>query len=258
MLRKSLITAIVCVFASPFVHARGPQDPNNLVNVDLLRLRTQMVRRMSVEQIEAHNASMLASLPPAVYSTNRALSISPYYAARMIETLWSHPIAGFGDAQYQQPHVKIGYCFGRAAYAHIALLKLGLTKRGIKKIWAVGPMNTGDTSWAFHVATLAITDSGWMTIDNFPGRAMTAQQWMEHMKKISTDGKLMFFITDPQKFSVSLHTYDRVQLGLDLDRQTDWYKHYFKDLMKWFSNDKAAREFFQQYQVFDLRNPPQA
>jgi len=257
MLASSTLTLAAAYFYES-AHADAILTPRQAVNADLLKVRAQFARRATLAQVEANNEAVIANLPTSIAGGTRAKSITQDYANNLIQSINSHPVAGFADRQYQQAHVKIGYCFGRAAYAHLALLNRGLDRRAIRKIWAVGPMQTGDTAWAFHVSTIALGDDGqWWTIDNFTGRSMPVTEWMKYMKTLSTDGKLTFFISEPQKFSVSLGKYDRIQLGLDLDRSTDWYKHYFRDLTRWFGNHNANREYFRDYGLPHLTRPEQ-
>ena len=223
---------------------------------DLLAVRSRILSRFGGDAVERHNQAMIASLPKPAANSTRVQSVSREFAENLMRSIDMNPITSYwGMDKYNRvtEGVNIGYCFGRATYGHLALLKNGVDKNAIRKIWAVGPMKTGATSWAFHVSTIVRADNGeWLAVDNFPGQVLNIQKWMEYVKRISTDGKLTFFITNPEKFSVSLGTYDRVQLGLDIGRNQDWYKHYFADLMKWFGSEQS-RPFFDENGVPDLR-----
>ena len=54
---------------------------------------------------------------------------------------------------------------------------------------------------------------------------------MENYSKYSPKKDLRFYVTTPEKFSVNTGKYERYQLGLDVSRDVDWFKHYFKDMM---------------------------
>lgn len=218
----------------------------DLVEKDLLKVRQSFVSSSTTAAVEAQNQAMIDALPKTIEGGDRMKAVSYDFAKRMLRTIDEHPVvAWYAMQKYDRKEVNIGYCFGRATYVHLALLKNGVDKRAIKKIWAVGPMLAGGINWAFHVATFARAEDGqWITIDNFPGQIMTIQQWMAHMKLLSADGKLTFYITEPRKFSVSLGTYDRVQLGRDLPKHQDWYRGYFNDLLDWFKDDKTSTEFY--------------
>ena len=66
------------------------------------------------------------------------------------------------------------------------------------------------------------------------GRAVSVGDWLKVYENESLKGDLRIYFSDPRKFTPLLGKYDNVQLGLKLDRDEDWYKGFFKDLMLWF------------------------
>ncbi len=137
--------------------------------------------------------------------------------------------------KYNPPRIDIGFCFGRATFAHLMLLKMGLQKESIMKIWAVGPIKTPTVTWEFHVATIAYTQElGWMVIDNFFDRPLSVRRWTELISLMNTNSRMRIYITPAEKFSILTGKYDRTDLGLDLALNRDWYRHYFIDMMKSF------------------------
>ncbi len=249
-LKLALVSAVLATAQSSMA------VESELVRSDLIRVRSRFAAQATVEAVNRHNEAVMASLPQATPGSSRVQSVPLAFADKLMQSIDTHPITSWiGMYKYERidQGVNIGYCFGRATYAHLALIKNGVDKNAVRKIWAVGPMNTGTIDWAFHVATIVRADNGeWITVDNFPGQVLTVRQWMEHMKLISTDGKLTFYITEAEKFSVSLGGYDRIQLGLDLSPEQDWYRNYFRDLMNWFGGPNA-RPFFDDNGVMDLR-----
>ncbi len=216
---------------------------------DLLRTRQNDVARIRSQnqdldlQIQRANERALGELN--AYGTDRKVSgrlnaITTEQAKMVLNSIHRHPVVSdYEYDRYNRPGVEIGFCFGRAAYVHLALLKMGVNKDSIKKIWAVGPMQTAEIAWDFHVATLVKSvDGSWLAIDSFVGRVMSVETWIKEIDKISQPGhRNRYYFSNPKKFSVSLGTYDRVQLGLDLNADQDWYRGYFADLMKWFRED---------------------
>jgi hypothetical protein len=226
---------------------------SSLIEKDLLQVRKAeleniRVRRLNVDrQIQLKNEAALLDLN--AYRTERIVegrmnSISRQQAQEILNSIYEHPVVSdYHYNKYNRPGVEIGFCFGRAAYVHLALLKFGINKDSIKKVWAVGPMVTGETAWDFHVATIVkSTDGSWIVIDNFVGQIMTIEEWLTNISKLAQTGhKVRYYFTEPKKFSVSLGDYDRVQLGLDLSKDQDWYKGYFTDLMKWFQEQNNQK-----------------
>ncbi|RZA07157.1 MAG: hypothetical protein EOP11_08455 [Proteobacteria bacterium] len=138
-------------------------------------------------------------------------------------------------SKYEQPGTSIGYCFGRAMFVHLWALKNHYRKDQIRKIWAVGSMKTWDNNWGFHVATM-IRDGAtgeWRIVDSYLRAPSTPRAWIKVFQAQNKEKQnLRFYITAPEKFTPNLGKYSRTQLGLDMTREKDWYKHYFTDMMQ--------------------------
>ena len=122
------------------------------------------------------------------------------------------------------------------------LLKMGVQKNSIRKIWAIGPMNTGDINWRYHVATMVYTKKGWLVLDTNHGGPVTPQEWIATYSKMSTDGKLRFYASDASKFAFMIGKYSRLQLGMDINQERDFYRGYFKDMMEWVRKRKLSED----------------
>ncbi len=222
-------------------------DSNRLLSTDLLKYQAGEVYHMQSKDVERANIEAIRELQATrmnrLVRTQKGVRLNGLnkpWVEKVVESIVYHPVVGrYQSEKYNRQDVKIGFCFGRATYAHIALLKMGVNKDAIRKAWVVGPMDAGGVRWQFHVTTLVkdFETNKWWAVDSFPGKVLEIEDWYRHMKKSDASGKLRIYITSPQKFSVSLGTYSRVQLGLDLPRSKDWYQHYFKDLMTWFQQD---------------------
>ena len=141
--------------------------------------------------------------------------------------------------QYDQAHCKIGYCFGRAYLAHMILLKMGLQQDSIRKVWAVGKMNSGTDHimWDFHVATTAyVKDYGWMVLDTNFNQPLPLRDWFNKNLSESVDGNVRLYVTDAKKFAITVGQYSSSELGFKLPRDADWYKGYFVDNTKTIRN----------------------
>jgi hypothetical protein len=134
------------------------------------------------------------------------------------------------SSKYDRSEVSIGYCFGRAMYYHLLLLRNKVSKSHIKKIWVVGPMKAYGTDWQFHVATIVkLKDNNWYALDTNENSILEVSSWAKKYLAMG-DGTVRVFITDPKKFTPSL-TYNKVQFGLNLNGKDDWYKGYFQDML---------------------------
>lgn len=214
------------------------EDP--LLGADLLRVQAHEVHGRSAVEVAAMNRAVfdaLAATPEPGGFSGRLTGISPEMASKVISSMGRHPVLQAASAgRYNQRETQIGYCFGRAAYAHLALLEMGIDRGSIRKIWAVGSMKSPSVTWQFHVSTIVRgSDGKWYAVDNyFGGRALEIEKWFDGLRPMNRAGDLRVYITDPSKFSVSLGTYDQVQLGLRLSKEQDWYKGYFQDMLNWF------------------------
>ena len=162
----------------------------------------------------------------------------------MLESIEKHPTLNSVNSQkYQREEAQIGYCFGRAMYYHLVLLKMGVPKNFIRKIWIVGPIATRSDNkliWGFHVATVVYTkDRGWVTIDTNEVKPEPVKDWYASNSSRSIDKKARIYVTNASKFGVSIETYNKVQLGIKSEEgslgikpnENDWYKGYFFDLL---------------------------
>ena len=210
-----------------------------LETANLYGYRTQEIANLTNEQITARNDADIAEFeayaPGARASQRTGADISYDAADAVIQATYSNPIVNPYNTKYQRPDVQIGYCFGRATFAHIALKKMGLQTSSIRKVWLVGPMTASSVKWGFHVATSAFVQGlGWRVLDSNIGHPVTVREWFDHYIFMSDDRRLRIFFTEPSRFGVSIARYDRVDMGLDLATERDWYQHYFYDLMAWF------------------------
>lgn len=228
-----------------------------LVSEDLLQVQRNDVYGKAEDQIKAQNEAMFQMLrdyQPRTEVAQRKDSVDRDFAALALASINQHPVVSEYNIFDRRNGMQIGFCFGRATYVHLALLRAGVNKDAIKKIWAVGPMKTGDITWQFHVGTMVKGPGDeWLVVDTFVRRVMTPQEWFATMQGIATDKTLRFYVTNPEKFSVSLGKYSRIELGLDLSSEQDWYSHYFKDLMTWMQAKPMS-----EVGLYDLRTgrPP--
>ena len=212
-----------------------------LVETDLYRLRTELIKNRSAGGIARLNRREIRDLElltiPA-RNVKRVRSVDPKSAQSMLASIELHPVVShYALSKYNTKASGIGFCFGRATYAHLMALDMGVQKEAIKKAFVVGPMKAGDTTWGFHVATLIKSGDDWLAIDSVPGTTpLKLQDWFAYFKKQSVDRKLMLFITEPEKFTPGPQSYTQIQMGLNLSREQDWYSGYFQDLMKWFAD----------------------
>jgi hypothetical protein len=166
---------------------------------------------------------------------------------REIEKLYNfaihHPIAGLSSLSKYDPTGEIGFCFGRALFVHLELLRRGVSKDSIKKVFAVGDlveqMNGKEITWQFHVATAVRDTQGeWWVID--PSyKLMKIRNWYKFMRQMATDRKLSVFVTQTPKIGPTAWEYN-IQDGGLLD---PFYNNYFKDLFQHFKQNPPIKDY---------------
>lgn len=233
LVAQTASSAVTC----KYVHQKTP-----FVNYENSFYYTQKIEAegYTVEQLKAFNERTLRDLENEIPTMNRspidqrAGSISVKDASAVVNAIHSNPVANPAKTYlYEKPGQGIGYCFGRASFAHLLLLKMGVRKEAIKKIWVVGPMKAFGNNWGFHVATLAHTkEKGWVAIDSNSGHIQTAAEWMKQYAAFSVDGKVRFYVSEASRFGVFPERYNRDNLGLDMPKEQDFYKNYFVELMQ--------------------------
>lgn len=265
MMTKSLFKFKVLVF-SLFVGVTLPsvtyakrqcehlfiQNQNYVLHKDLTDIRYYDTRDADIEKVQLQNIQLLEELKNDIpnQTTDRLQSVSVTEADRIQNSIYNNPVASPDVIdKYERPNTNIGYCFGRATYYHLLLLKLGVSKQSIRKIWAVGPMKTPNgILWSYHVATIVYTkDRGWLVLDPNSSKTESVSQWMEIYSEMSTDSKLKFYVTHPSKFGVDSDKYSRKMLGLDSDVNNDWFSHYFKNLVASLKEQPTERLLQKKY-----------
>lgn len=204
---------------------------------DLNAFYKQDVAAKTEDQVARENQSLIREIESYVpqQSQTRAQAVPIRWAKELLSVTYNHSVVGWNARdRYKRDGVEIGFCFGRAMFMHLVLLKMGVQKASIKKIWAVGPMQTRDgITWGHHVSTVVFSrEQGWVAVDTNHANPLPVREWMAHYKAQNNDGKLKFYITEPEKFGIETVKYTRVNLGLGMSRDSDWYQHYFVDMLK--------------------------
>lgn len=188
------------------------------------------VRGLSPEQVAALNDATVAGLESAPLPPIPK-AFTPGEASSLHLELYKNIVTSERQ-KYEQPGTAIGYCFGRAMFVHLRGLQLRYPKRQIKKLWAIGHMDAGGLNWSFHVTTIIRDGNGpWRVVDSYLSAPTTPRAWIDVFIKQNKEGNLRLYVTPAEKFTPDLGKYSREQLGLDLPREEDWYRHYFTDLM---------------------------
>lgn len=235
----SLAQAVVCkrIYSEPKIAPSLPKFIEE-VPLDLSAAQQKDASKFSKGELKKINKKKLQQLEEYIpeQGTERAGAVALSEIQPLLEVVEKHSVVSpENKGKYQQEDVDIGYCFGRAAYLHLLMLKMGLAKQSIVKLWAVGPQAnpSGDKNWGFHVATATyVRGYGWMTIDTNSFKIQPIRHWIQGNLDRSVDGKMQIYVTSAERFGLNVPKYDRLQMGLDITREQDWYRGYFKDMLQ--------------------------
>lgn len=179
------------------------------VNQDLgwLYQREVIEGNLSADQVAEENRLLLQALlrePRNFAESDRRRSLGRSEADALTNALFNHPVVGALAAKKYDPERVFGFCFGRAEWVYIELLRQGFAKSSMRKIFAVGPMRGPGQGWGFHVATMVRAINGnWWVIDLGSARAESVEDWMSAVKRLSVDSRLKFYVTEPDRLGAS-------------------------------------------------------
>lgn len=188
----------------------------------------------------ASNKSVLENLKNIPVNPNpgkRKAGLSSKEIQQLFREVSDHPVASLSKVEnYEKNSPGMGFCFGRATTAHIKALMAGADKSSIRKVWALGDLETGDTSWRYHVTTIIRDNKGaWHAIDPIMGRVMPVEQWYNQMKKFDTkSGNMRIFDTEPKRFGP-----DNPSKYSPKALKNKVYENYFTDLMGSFKEETS-------------------
>jgi hypothetical protein len=184
------------------------------------------VAQLNQAELAKLRGQILNRFPRRIEFVSSALANSIYRA------VVANPVASLDKySTYDPTDQGIGFCFGRAMTVHLEGIYQGVSNDSIRKLWALGSLKTGNTSWRYHVTSILKSRSGvWYAIDPIMGRVMTVDQWYAEVKTFDTNNQMRVYITEAEKFGPSSRKYHNSEL---LD---PYYNSYFVDLIAYFRN----------------------
>lgn len=144
------------------------------------------------------------------------------------------------DLRRFDPENRVGFCFGRALVFHIDALSRRIDRQSVRKIWAVGPIESpihAGEIWNYHVATMIrSSDGSWWVFDPaLFASAAPLDLWVENIQSRATSGQLLIFSTQAERNFPSPGTYQRAELS------SAHYSNYYKELLQNFRTQFRKR-----------------
>lgn len=202
------------------------QNLFRIYNGELKELRrTNPSKKELSAEIQKRNLAAFAALPPPPETTH---GITKAVATSILGSMQTHPVVGETALSRYDPELEVGFCFGRAVYAHWELLRRRVPARDIRKAFAIGRLVSNSLIWDFHVATITrAQDTTWWAIDGLTSKVLPLEEWMKETQKLDRDPKdptVRFYFTDANQFLPFDGAYSQKNLNKRL------FKGYFKDL----------------------------
>lgn len=181
--------------------------------------------------VRLRNESVIGSFRRAI--GNSGLNFPSGYLKRtaddVLKSLFESSVAGPSAIKKYDPTGEVGFCFGRATYVHLELIRRGFDANKIGKIFAVGNLSYQKRLWDFHVATFIWDDDSILVIDDTVKTVLTLEQWIQAVQRFDFDPlapMMLVYLTDPIKFHPALGSYQKS------DFERDIYRGYFVDLLQ--------------------------
>ena len=198
-----------------------------------LNLSLTEQKKLISKQIDELNQKSLQSFLVKASKFSLFSRLSQKTGEQILKKLATHPIAGEQAlAKYGENATEIGFCFGRATFVHLELLRAGIQAEKIVKIFAVGGLFNQGVGWDYHVATAFQDNLGfWWVVDSLLTEVYGLQQWMQKISEWDGDQvnpRLRYYFSDAYKFQPQAGYYSLSRFNSDL------YRGYFKDLFKWY------------------------
>jgi hypothetical protein len=166
-------------------------------------------------------------------------------AQQILELLKANPIAGSEHIKNYDADREVGFCFGRATYVHMELLRRKVLPEHIVKIFALGNLRSRNEKWEFHVVIAVLgSENTWWVIDELSKDILNLKDWMDQFKAYSKNPKeprIRYYITDAAKFHPALGAYKNEELRFE------YYNNYFVDLEKWFEKNPVQDKDFSSW-----------
>lgn len=238
--RGKFLVVVALLLGTHFAQAKNEHSWDKIdYRENLYFTRDQEIARG--ENVAQKNADLLEEIKNFRPTSNgRAEGVTFAQAQKILSMISKNEITGSrGDRKYD-PDGSRGFCFGRALYAHLELLRHGVDAASIKKVFIVGPMKAGGINWQFHVATIvrAKDKDGWYALDTVVGEPVLLDQWLARFLGFSSDKKLRMYITRAAKIGPSSWEYNKLPGGLF----DPFYNEYFKDMFEMFRKQPVKAE----------------
>ncbi len=155
---------------------------------------------LSLSTLDKRNQIGLAILEN---SKKDSTGISLEEAQSLLKLTHDHHVVGIDalekyDRNQETGKRRHGFCFGRADFIYFELLKMGVPKSSIYKLFQVGAIYGDPTfgrPWSNHIVTIVRANTGgWYAIDPFYNEVTTPAKWVARNRQNAKDKNYRTFV----------------------------------------------------------------
>jgi len=219
-----IISTYLGAWAQTSVPRNGPHLETDLIEKYEKDIEKKKLSAKDVQKRNRRTIKRMQELPLPSKEGGR-VSISQNEANEIVQKMRLHPVVGNEALKIYDPEGCIGFCFGRATWAHLELIKRKVNPASTVKAFVVGSMVEGDSIWGWHVSDFVRSDDGeWRALDEATG-AVTLQEWLDYWRAQDDSGKVRLYMTDPRKFTAETGAYEDSHMR-------EFYDGYFIDMFQ--------------------------
>lgn len=231
-----IILSLIQMFYVHFVSADPGHDILISSSVNLETYQNQEVQNLNAEQIQALNWQSIDLMERYSYPSvpvdaeGRIQYVNRAQATLILEEQQVNPVTAKASLNLYDPNQLFGFCFGRAFFNQLNLLRHNVSEEAVRKVFLIGSIKTGmgvdRKTFTNHVATMVRTKNGeWLVLDDNIGHVITLREWYSAWLP-QLDSEVRIYFTESRRFSANIGNIylanpDLPDFGMDLQK-TEW------------------------------------
>lgn len=170
---------------------------------ELLQLNIMTIKAINLENANETKDELMNNSKSNLSSKVSAITEAQAYS--ILKLANKNQVVGLDSVKKYDPSELIGFCFGRALYIQLELLRHGVKKDSIRKAFVLGAMSGQGSHWRFHVSTIVKNQAGgWLAIDPVFKRVIKLEDWYVVMKKGNYGEDIRLYITEQKRLSPNI------------------------------------------------------
>jgi hypothetical protein len=213
-------------------------NSQNLVSsaANLEHYRREEIKTFTAEQVQNLNFQSLEFMERIAFTgehvdaSGRLQFVNRAQANLILQEQQTNSVTSKSSLFLYDPNQLIGFCFGRAFFNQLNLLRHNVSEEAIRKVFLIGSIRidvAGEAkTFTNHVATMVRTRNGeWLVLDDNIGQIVTLREWYQAWHPY-LDPKVRIYFSDSRRFSanigeIKLGNIDLPDFGLQI-QNSEW------------------------------------